>query len=73
MPLTIQQQLDEARAAYHQLVVGGAARVFVDSNTERLEFVSANRQQLWLYIKQLEAQLNPVCARAASHPLGFIF
>lgn len=69
---TVAEQLAEAKAAYHELVMGKAARVVVDQNGERVEFVSANRQGLYLYIQQLERQLTTP-ATAPSGPAGYIF
>jgi hypothetical protein len=53
----IVEKLTEARAAYHDLLMGRTARVVIDQNGERVEFVPANRQQLYLYIQSLELQL----------------
>lgn len=59
-----QDKLDAARAAYHNLMTGAAARVIVDQNGERVEFVVANAPRLAAYIAQLEAQ----CAAGAKPP-----
>lgn len=73
---TIQQQLDEARAAYHALNTGTMARVVVDQNGERVEFVAANRAGLYNYIQELERK---VCAVSAvpcapnNGPARFVF
>lgn len=56
-PLTVEQKLEEARAAYHSLMTGFSARVVVDMNGERTEFTSINRASLYAYIRELEAQL----------------
>ncbi|MCB1865163.1 MAG: phage tail protein [Chromatiales bacterium] len=55
---TIQQQLDEAKAAYHALKTGRSARVVVDQNGERVEFTAANQVGLYNWIKSLEQQLS---------------
>lgn len=55
--LKIQQQLEEARKAYHLLSTGKLARVVVDQNGERVEFSATNRTALYNYILQLEASL----------------
>lgn len=53
------EQLAEARAAYHKLVTGGAVRVFVDQNGERVEYVQANAGLLAAYIERLAKLLEP--------------
>ena len=70
-----QAQLDEARAKYHQLQIGEAAKVFVDQNGERVEFVQANRANLYLYIQQLEAALAVPGAipSGVRRPMRFVF
>jgi hypothetical protein len=75
MALSLQQRLDEARTQYHLLVTGRQARVFVDSNGERLEFTAANRQGLLTYIQQLEAELagEGPSGPSSYRPLGFFF
>jgi hypothetical protein len=54
--------LADARKAYHDLMVGRSARVVVDgSSGERVEFTAANKNGLYNYIKQLEAQAEAEC------------
>jgi len=69
------QMLDQARVAYHKLVTGLSAREVVDSNGERVTFTAANRQALYAYIQELEAQLNPTPAGSTplNAPATFIF
>ncbi len=55
--MTLQEQLDEAKAQYHLLVTGQVARVFVDQNGERIEYVAANAGRLAAYIDRLERQV----------------
>jgi len=55
--VTLQQQLDEAKAQYHLLVTGQMARVVVDQNGERVEYNAANRGALQSYIQQLENKI----------------
>lgn len=55
---TTQQLLDEANAAYHKLQTGTMARVIVDIDGSRVEFTPANKQALYSYILQLQAQLG---------------
>lgn len=59
--IILQTQLAEAKAAYHRLMLGGAARVIVDQNGERVEFLSANAGKLAQYILSLEQQLGLAC------------
>ena len=73
-PLTVQQKLDEARAAYHDLMTGKSARVVVDQNSERVEFTSVNRASLYAYIRELEAQLPNAPAVTVNYaPAHFTF
>ncbi len=70
--------LQDARKAYHALVTGTSPRVVVDQNGERVEFTAANRQSLYNYISQLEAQLGVGCGgtpipMAQYHPATFTF
>jgi predicted TPR repeat methyltransferase len=55
---TLQARLAEAETAYHKLVTGQAARVFVDQNGERIEYVSATRSSLLAYISELKRLLG---------------
>ena len=57
MALTLQQRIDDAKAAYHELLVGRAPKVVVDQNGERVEYTQANRAALAQYIADLEDQL----------------
>jgi predicted regulator of Ras-like GTPase activity (Roadblock/LC7/MglB family) len=70
--------LSDARKAYHALMTGTSARVVVDQNGERVEFVAANKQALLAYITQLEQQLGVPCGTeaypsSAYHPATFVF
>lgn len=56
---TLTDQLTEARAAYHKLMTGGAVRVFVDQNGERVEYVQADADKLAAYIERLAKLLEP--------------
>lgn len=70
----IEDQLRQARSAYHALMTGTMPRVVVDQNGERVEFVAANRQALYSHIQKLEAQLGSYDSRCAvSGPAGFLF
>lgn len=55
--MTLQEQLDDAKAQYHLLVTGQQARVYVDQNGERVEYTAANRASLLAYIERLERQI----------------
>lgn len=51
-------RLTEAEAAYHSVMMGGAVRVFVDQNGERIEYTAANASRLLSYITTLKHQLG---------------
>lgn len=71
---TIQQNLDEARNAYHSLQTGTMARVVVDLDGSRVEFTAAKKSDLYAYIQQLEAQVAPASVvRPTNGPVGFLF
>lgn len=67
--------LAEARAAYHELMMGNKPRVVVDQNGERVEFVAANSQKLYAYIQSIQGQLDALTTTAAptNAPLRFLF
>lgn len=71
----IKQRLDEAKDAYHDLMTGRAVRVLVDQNGERVEYQASNRNQLALYIQQLEDELSKCVGGdvSTSGPLRFFF
>lgn len=66
------EQLAEARLARHKLATGQLARVFMDQNGERVEFVATNIDMLDSYIRTLEALVSPTTYRSP-RPIGFIF
>lgn len=68
--IIIQAQLASARTSYHNLVTGKAAKVIVDQNGERLEFVQANASRLWAYIQSLQKLLT---GERATGPLRAYF
>lgn len=79
---TLKLQYAEASRAYHQLMIGGSVRVFVDQNAERVEYSSANKAGLWAYMLQLRGLIcqlepnNPICSLAmgqANGPMRFTF
>lgn len=53
----LQTRLAAAELAYHNLCIGGQARVIVDQNGERVEFTAANSSRLAAYIADLKRQL----------------
>jgi len=53
-------------------MIGGATRVFVDQNGERVEFVTASAGKLANYIQQLEGQLGLSVGRR-TRPIRFLF
>jgi ribosomal protein L1 len=55
---TLQERLDEAEAAYHDLVVGKKLVQFHDSNGEQVTFTAATRGALAAYIQDLQRQLG---------------
>lgn len=69
-------RLAEAELAYHQLALGGQARVIVDQNGERVEFTAGNKGTLAQYIVTLKAQIGPEplpCQPSAFAPAQFWF
>lgn len=66
--------LTEAREAYHELITGNKARVFVDQNGERLEYDRASASGLASWITTLENALDCSLARyRQNRPIGFTF
>ena len=59
-------RLAEAEAALHRLLIGGHARVVVDSNGERVEFTAGSAEKLRSYIAELKIALG---RRTVSGPL----
>ena len=55
---TLQLRLTQAEEQYHKLLTGQAARVFVDQNGERIEYVAAGASRLAAYIEDLKRQLG---------------
>lgn len=65
---TILRRLEKARDAYDALITGNAARVIVDQNGARVEYISARSADLRAYIRELEAQL--ATASGTGRPVG---
>lgn len=55
--MTLEDQLADAKAQYHLLVTGQAAKVYVDQNGERVEYVAARASVLAAYISSLERKI----------------
>lgn len=79
---TLKANYAEASKAYHQLLIGGSVRVYVDQNAERVEYSAANKAGLWAYLMQLRGMIcqlepnNPICTLAigqASGPMRVVF
>lgn len=51
------EQLEAAKTAYHNLMIGKSVRVAVDMNGERVEYTAANAGKLKAYIDELEIQI----------------
>lgn len=58
------QQLQEAKAALHNLMTGKAV-VSLQRDGRRVEYTPANKSQLQSYINQLESELNSRSTRRA--------
>lgn len=63
-------RLQQAQSAYHTLMLGKQAKVFVDSNGERIEYNAATRGQLLAYINELKTLLGLMQPQG---PLEFLF
>jgi membrane protease subunit (stomatin/prohibitin family) len=55
---TLELRLSQAEEQYHRLLTGQAAKVFVDQNGERIEYVAANAARLAAYIEELKRLLG---------------
>lgn len=58
------QQLQEAKAALHNLMTGKAV-VSLQRDGRRVEYTPASKSQLQSYINQLESELNARSTRRA--------
>lgn len=56
--MTDAEKLAEAEAAYHKLMTGKSARVYVDSNGERVEYTVADANKLRAYIEALKRAVS---------------
>lgn len=62
-----QQMLNDAEAAYHALMIGGAVAEFTDQNGEKVRYTAAKKHDLLAYIEWLKGQLG--LAVAPSGPM----
>ena len=60
--MTLQQQLDDARAKYHALITGGQA-VSMSHEGRSITFQPAEASKLLSYIENLESRLGTTSAR----------
>lgn len=58
----LETRLKDAEEKYHVLMTGGAAKVYVDSNGERIEYQQGSHLRLAAYIEDLKRQLGYVTA-----------
>jgi len=56
--MTLQEKLAEAEEAYHELMIGNKAKVYVDRNGERVEYSATSAGKLQQYISFLKSQIN---------------
>lgn len=54
----IKALLAEAEKAYHDLMVGNKASVYVDQNGERVEFTRVDADKLLIYIQNLRSRIG---------------
>lgn len=70
----LQAKLKQAEQAYHNLMTGQSARVFVDQNGERIEYTAINARNLQAYINTLKSQIaSGGCGLPVTRPIGFLF
>lgn len=50
--------LQQAEAAYHQLMLGQGVAEFRDQNGEMVRYTPARKTDLWAYILQLRSELG---------------
>lgn len=50
--------LRDAQKAMHELSMGGAVRVYVDQNGERIEYTATSKSNLRTYIIELQVKLG---------------
>jgi hypothetical protein len=70
---TLQEQLIEAQAAYHDLLIGKAVAEFRDQSGEVVRYTQADRRELNAYISDLKAQIAVAAGTASIGPLRVRF
>lgn len=65
---TLQERLDEAEAAYHDLLIGKAVVELRDANGETIRYTVANRAALASYIEDLKRQLGTITVSGPMRP-----
>ena len=63
--MTLEEKLEQAEAAYHDLMMGKGVVEVRDSNGEMVRYNAANRSQLAGYINELKRQMGQTCAGPA--------
>lgn len=71
--VTLTGRLNDAQAAYHNLILGIKASTVVDQNGERVTFTPANQADLAAYIDTLKNQLGLTDRSSMPRALKFIF
>ncbi|MEG3175878.1 gpW family head-tail joining protein [Sphingomonas sp. RB3P16] len=71
MALSLTNQLSEAQAAYHDLMIGKTVVQFRDSNGEFVSYLKADASKLLQYIEDLKAQIAALtgCRATSRAPL----
>lgn len=57
---TLQQRLDEAVWAHHQLLTGSSVQTVVDQNGERITYYQGDAARLEVYIRDLIAKVTGI-------------
>lgn len=57
---TLQQRLDEAVWAHHQLLTGASVQTVVDQNGERITYYQGDADRLATYIRDLVSQVSGI-------------
>lgn len=66
---TLQERLDEAEAAYHDLQIGKSVVELRDSNNETVRYNPASLPKLAAYIESLKNQIDPTRCGGPMRPL----
>lgn len=66
---TLQERLDEAEAAYHDLAIGKSVVELRDSNNETVRYNIASISRLAAYIADLKRQLGVACSTGPMRPM----